>query len=238
MYQRLCTEFYDADKPEADLAEVDYFAGHVQRARGPVLEAMCGSGRLLIPLLKRGLHVEGVDNSPEMLASLGARCRQAGLISPVAHAQSIVALSLPHRYALIFIALGSIQLLPEELLPDALAGLRASLLDGGLLVVDTFIPWELIRSEEAVHEAKRKVMAPGGMIHLHQATEVDKARKRYVWRNRYERNDETEEETLTVRWYEPDELLEKFRAAGFTAECRGIPVTSPTPRRYLYEARA
>ena len=48
-YGRLCTEFYDLDKPEPPLAELERYARYAARAEGPVHEAMCGSGRFLLP---------------------------------------------------------------------------------------------------------------------------------------------------------------------------------------------
>jgi hypothetical protein len=52
-YQGLCSQFYDLDKPEAPPDEVDFYADAIAAADGQALEAMCGSGRLLIPLLRR-----------------------------------------------------------------------------------------------------------------------------------------------------------------------------------------
>lgn len=66
-YLNLCTEFYDLTKAEAGPKEVAFYEKLLGTAKGPILEAMCGSGRLLIPLLKEGLVLEGVDNSSHML---------------------------------------------------------------------------------------------------------------------------------------------------------------------------
>ncbi|MEO1336284.1 MAG: class I SAM-dependent methyltransferase, partial [Myxococcota bacterium] len=40
---------------------------------GPVLELGVGTGRVAIPLAKRGLNVAGIDNSSDMLAKLAAK---------------------------------------------------------------------------------------------------------------------------------------------------------------------
>ena len=72
-YRTLCTEFYDISKPVACSKEVDFYADLLQGIQGSILEAMCGSGRLLLPLLRRGLQIDGVDDSAEMLASCQKR---------------------------------------------------------------------------------------------------------------------------------------------------------------------
>lgn len=78
-YKALLTEAYDLDKPEAPPGELAYYRQHIRACGEPVLEAMCGSGRFLVPLLEAGIDVDGVDASPDMLVACGARCADRGL---------------------------------------------------------------------------------------------------------------------------------------------------------------
>jgi SAM-dependent methyltransferase len=73
-YHKLCTEFYDISKPVACPKEVAFYADALKGVQGPILEAMCGSGRLLLPLLRLGFKIDGLDNSAEMLESCEKRC--------------------------------------------------------------------------------------------------------------------------------------------------------------------
>ena len=68
-YGPLCQQFYDADKPRPDDAELAWYLDRLPRDAGPVLEPMCGSGRLLLPLAERGFAMHGVDTSAAMLAA-------------------------------------------------------------------------------------------------------------------------------------------------------------------------
>ena len=52
MYQQLCSEFYDADKKYASSEEVDFYQKFFNKD-DLILEPMCGSGRLLIPLMQK-----------------------------------------------------------------------------------------------------------------------------------------------------------------------------------------
>jgi predicted TPR repeat methyltransferase len=72
-YGPLCTLFYDADKPVAPDSEVGWYAENLPKDAGPLLELMCGSGRLLVPLVEDGFKLHGVDFSAAMLASCEAR---------------------------------------------------------------------------------------------------------------------------------------------------------------------
>src|SRR2546428_14109756 len=72
-YKALLTEAYDLDKPEAPPEPLAYYMRHIRACGEPVLEAMCGSGRFLAPLLEAGVDVGGADASAAMLAPGGAR---------------------------------------------------------------------------------------------------------------------------------------------------------------------
>ena len=56
-----------------------WFRTVVERGRGPALDVGCGTGRLLLDYLAAGLDVDGVDNSPEMLALCREKAQAAGL---------------------------------------------------------------------------------------------------------------------------------------------------------------
>jgi len=47
--------------------DVELYLSLARDAGGPILECMCGTGRILIPLAKQGYEVTGVDRSPAML---------------------------------------------------------------------------------------------------------------------------------------------------------------------------
>ena len=66
-YKNLCTEFYDLDKPTAPEDALEFYTNEILGHTQPVLEPMCGSGRFLIPLLQKGIEIEGSDASAEML---------------------------------------------------------------------------------------------------------------------------------------------------------------------------
>lgn len=67
-YGELCTEVYDISKPLGySFGDVEFYTQRLIHSKGKVLEAGCGSGRVLIPLLEAGINVDGLDNSTEIL---------------------------------------------------------------------------------------------------------------------------------------------------------------------------
>jgi ubiquinone/menaquinone biosynthesis C-methylase UbiE len=77
-YRGLVAECYDlwfGDEPFWDQA---FFHDRIRRNGGVALEIACGTGRLLVPFLRDGLAVQGMDASDEMLAICRAKPRASG----------------------------------------------------------------------------------------------------------------------------------------------------------------
>jgi len=104
-YGKLCTEFYDVDKPTAPPDAYDFYEAFAREARGPIHEPMCGSGRFLLPLLAQGLDISGSDTSPEMLEACQRRAEQLGL-TPELTSQALGNFTCQRAPSLIFIPSG------------------------------------------------------------------------------------------------------------------------------------
>jgi trans-aconitate methyltransferase len=217
-YGDLCTLFYDAEKPEAGSDEVDYYADLIRSEGEPALEAMCGSGRLMLPLLRLGLRVHGVDSSPAMLRSLVARCTASGLPPPIAQRGTVEGLTAKVTFRVALIALGSFQLLVDERVRGrSLAALRGALVPGGNLAIQAFVP----DFTSPGRSGERSVtLSDGSKIVLKTSITLDRARQVYHSRNYYVRIDADkavahEEEEFSVRWYSPQQLADALSEAGF-----------------------
>jgi hypothetical protein len=220
-YGRLCTIFYDTDKPRAAEAEVAWYASRLPRDAGAAVELMAGSGRLLLPLLERGFHVHGVDASAAMLASCAERLKTAALDTALFR-QDIAALNVPFRYAAAILAAGSFQLLTNPIAArGALERIRAHLVDPGLLLVDLYMPAEATHRPGAPDVHVRTVtLEDGTRIALRSEVDVTVEAKRIDIRSRYEHRNRTallarEDETLAITWYDEDEITELLREAGY-----------------------
>ncbi len=65
-----------------------FFHELIGRYGQPTLEVGCGTGRLLLDYMAAGIDIDGVDNSPEMLAICRRKAQQRGL-QPVLFQQSM-----------------------------------------------------------------------------------------------------------------------------------------------------
>ncbi len=139
-YGKLSCLFYDTMKTFAPQREVDFFASFIEQNPGRVLEAMCGSGRLLIPLMQRGYTIDGVDNSTIMLERCMQRAEKSNIV-PELYNQSLEDLKLPQRYSVVTIAVGSFQLITEyQSAVTSLKNLHKHMDKNGSLLIDIFIP--------------------------------------------------------------------------------------------------
>ena len=113
----------------------------IQREGQPVLDVGCASGRILLDFLQQGIDIDGVDNSPELLA-IGKR-KAAGLgLNPSLTCQSMQTLNLPRRYQVILVPSSSFQLLTDPAdARAALARFHAHLRAGGVLAMPFMDLW-------------------------------------------------------------------------------------------------
>lgn len=121
--------------------EIDYYRSWVE-AGGPILDAGCGHGRLLVPFLDAGLDVDGCDVSADMIDRCRSKAAAAGH-APTLRVQPLHELDMPRRYRTIMIVgtfgIGSNRQRDQE----ALRRLRNHLEPGGTLLIDIGLPyWE------------------------------------------------------------------------------------------------
>lgn len=133
--------FYDLDYGayQDDLHLYLEFAG---RAPGPVLELMCGTGRVALPLAEAGFEVLGIDVSPAMLEIARRRAAAAGLGGKAQFQLGDArTLDLGRTFGLTIVAINSLMHL--ETSEDQLAALSAiarHMEYRSLLLIDLFNP--------------------------------------------------------------------------------------------------
>ncbi|MEL5959146.1 class I SAM-dependent methyltransferase [Streptomyces sp. CLV115] len=83
-YGPLATLFHELDKPTGtSFGDFEFHADRLRNVSGPVLEPAVGTGRILMPLLERGLAVRGYDTSAAMPAQCRVNCARRGLKADV-----------------------------------------------------------------------------------------------------------------------------------------------------------
>ena len=213
IYGTLCTEVYNITKPiGGEYPDVSYYIKHLSKIGGKILEVMVGTGRLLIPLLEAGLQIEGVDVSPDMLASCRSHCAARGL-SPVLYQANVEDLDLPSRYNAIVVAFGSFMLLEKR--SAAVAALQAfarHLEPQGRIFIDLELPVEDFKTENIIKQSSPIECADGSIILMQTSCNISFLSQLNLTFIRYEKWKEgklvaTELQRLPLHWFGRDEFI-------------------------------
>lgn len=141
-YKGLMAEAWDVLRGDTShWADRFFYLGMIEKYGQPVLDVGCGTGRLLLDYTQQGIDIDGVDNSPEMLAI----CQQKadGLhLTPKLYHQYMEELKLPRKYQTILIPSSSLQLIIEpSMVEQAMKRLYDHLLPNGVLVASIMTLW-------------------------------------------------------------------------------------------------
>ncbi len=216
-----------------DTPELPYYQKQIQHFGQPVLDLGCGAGRLLVPILKSGVDIDGCDISGDMLAACQERAEQAGLPFRL-YQQPMYELDLPRQYGLIYIC-GSFGLAGSRQGDlETLKRCYRHLKPGGALMInieaeytfpDAWLDW-LKENREALpqpwpEEGKRYVDASGAVylskIRLLSLDPLEQSLVREIRVEKWQ-DDQLityEEHTLTGRMYFHNEMDWILRLAGF-----------------------
>jgi len=82
--------------------ELSYIEKAISRFGSPVLDLACGTGRLLLPLLKAGIDIDGCDISGDMLEHCRRKAALGGY-NPRLYQQSMHSFNLPRTYKTMYI---------------------------------------------------------------------------------------------------------------------------------------
>ncbi|RPJ03243.1 MAG: class I SAM-dependent methyltransferase [Candidatus Aminicenantes bacterium] len=215
-------ELYDLMFDSLDF-DVPYWVETAKAAAGPVLEIACGTGRVLLPIRKAGVDIDGIDQSPEMIGRLKGKAAAAGL-TVRAEAADMRDFEMGRRYDRIFCGFNGFA--HCETIADQLACLRASLRalePGGALVIHMSYPGPAYWLEpEGKAVLEHEVVLPGGgKLQMWDNRKKDIVGQRQdsvveIWEiDAAERPKAVHKFSTAQRWVYRFELELLFAAAGF-----------------------
>lgn len=162
-YSRLA-RYYDS--LVTDQADVPFFLEESRRARGRVVELMCGTGRVSMALAAAGIDLTCVDSSAEMLQELRLKLAATGHRA-VVEEQDVSQLQLPGGFQLAFIAFNSFEeLISRKDQLRALAGIRRILAAEGRFLCTLHNPTTSLRSISTGPQVSATAQLDGRQISL------------------------------------------------------------------------
>jgi SAM-dependent methyltransferase len=150
---RVTAKYYDgAYSAKQDLVDLPFYLELAEQSTGPILEIACGTGRVLLPIARKGIEVHGVDNSLPMLSML-----RSSLANESTDVRQRVTLNegdmrdfrLGRQYPMVIIPFRPMQHM--HTVQDQVSALQTAALhldEKGILAFDVFYPkFELIHTK-------------------------------------------------------------------------------------------
>jgi SAM-dependent methyltransferase len=136
----IAADLYDHVVPYASRPDVAFYVNAAREAAGPVLELGCGTGRVLIPTVRAGVDITGLDASPAMLDICRGRLAAEALRATLLEGD-MRSFDVGHTFALITIPFRPFQhLLTLDDQLACLTAIRRHLAPNGRLILDLFNP--------------------------------------------------------------------------------------------------
>jgi SAM-dependent methyltransferase len=218
-YSKLSSEVYDIDKYIGrSFGDVEFYSERLASCSGPILEPGVGTGRILIPLLEKGLEAGGFDVSEDMLEICRGNCKKRGL-RPKLFIDRMESFSMDEKYEAIIVPTGTFLLLHRrEDSIKALKNFHHHLSEGGKLILDLSLQTDLSLDKISTRIWE---LGDGEMITLETKTvDVDYINQYTIAHNRYEKWEngklvQTELEPFPLRWYGVEEFKLILEQLGF-----------------------
>ena len=222
-YYGMMAEFWDLFRGDTSTWEDRFFFLDVaKKYGGPVLDVGCGTGRILLDFMQQGIDIDGVDNSPEMLARLKQKAEKLNL-HPTVYQQEMDKLDLPRKYQTILVPSSSFQLLLEERLPPvAIKRFYEHLLPGGVLAMPFMTLWKA--GDQLESEFTREVARPEdgatirrwSFVRFDPATDLEHSIDRYeIVREDQVVASEEHRQSPATRSYSQQQAIVLYKEAGF-----------------------
>ena len=137
---------YDDQLRGDEVETVDFLADLA--GKGSALEFAIGTGRIALPLSERGIRVDGIELSTDMVARLREKPGGSTLDVTVGDMARVAA---PGKYSLVYLVFNTIyNLLTQDDQVRCFENAARHLSDGGAFVVEASAPWAWLRGNQFV----------------------------------------------------------------------------------------
>ncbi|MCF8239872.1 MAG: class I SAM-dependent methyltransferase [Melioribacteraceae bacterium] len=220
-YNSLLAEWYD-ELLWNEGKDIEFYTSVIKKENEPVLELACGTGRILIELLKNGVQCDGLDLSHDMLNICRDKLEKNKLTTDL-YEQNIIDFEIDKKYKTIFVPGGSFQLVSD--FDEALLSIETiynHLIDGGKFIIDLFLPYnDIAKNNDGVWKLMRTAERGDEKFIANGSTKYDYLNQLINGEYRYElyKNGglvKTVNDSLSLRWYGVNEFVLILEGIGFS----------------------
>jgi len=147
--------------------DIPMYIRYAESTGGPILDIGCGTGRVLIPMIKAGYQVTGIDNSSHMIRLLKSKLSQVrpscrNLVNILEEDISNTKFPTGHKLAIITVNT-FLMCLNTSGQTRTLRSIHAALVKGGYLVVDLTLPARE-KTLKSVTNHAYPIITPDGIV--------------------------------------------------------------------------
>lgn len=217
----------EGDRRHAHEREFQFYRRQLTGVSGPVLEAACGTGSILLRLAQLGCEISGFDISEAMLEVLRRKAKRLGQsnIAERVSRQDFVDFRYEKTFAAILVPASAFMMLTtQEAQLACLRNIRDHLAPGGRLLLDFYIP--SLDNDLLPHCTPTPALEEfGDFIHPETGKEIAVTCKKvvdlgeqteeYLWY--FAHDGTTEEVPMSARWIYKEEFQLLLRLAGYSS---------------------
>ncbi|MFB9239316.1 class I SAM-dependent methyltransferase [Plantactinospora siamensis] len=183
---------------------------------GPALELAVGSGRVALPLAERGVPVEGIEASPEMVELL--RAKPGGEAVPVLVGDMADVAVDGGPYPLVYLVFNTLfNLTVKGRQEDCFRNVARVLAPGGAFVIEAFVP-DLAKFDEEERQVQvRSVTDSSVTVRMHR---YDRAEQTFVRQTLTFTDGGVRLQPFGMRYRWPEQIDELAAQAGLRLEAR------------------
>lgn len=222
-YTGFWVDWYD-DLLEGEKGDIELYLKLITKNDSPALELACGTGRVMIRLLKAGLSCDGLDLSGQMLEACQRKLDSEKLQARLIKGDILDFIAKP-KYKTIFISGGSFQLIPDiDQSMQALHNIYSNLQPSGRFICDLWIPWdEIIANEQNTWKVGRVAERSDGsklVVSYFKQFNLNEQSQSGEFKYELFRDEElikTSLLSMKLKWFGMDEFRLMLEKAGFTS---------------------
>lgn len=218
--------FYDWENAQTmGRRDVRFWERLAARTEGRTLELGCGTGRIALPMARRGARVVGIDRSPSMLSRARKRARRSKLSGTLTLVRGDIRHLpfLPASFGLVAAPYGVLQsLLDDEALDAALAAAGRVLVPGGRLAIDLVSDLPAWREYEGRTKLRGRKGSSQAYLTLVESVRQDPGRGLTMFEQEFierrGRETRTHRFALSFRTVSVEDMTARLFHAGFRVE--------------------
>ncbi|WP_338971817.1 class I SAM-dependent methyltransferase [Spiroplasma endosymbiont of Panorpa germanica] len=220
-YPSLSGLIYDMTKPVGYSVDgdLDFYFDQVKNYTGNILEAGVGTGRMMVPFLRKGIKMVGIDSSKEMLEICQNNLTKYNQEALLIH-DELINLSLTQKYDAILMPTGTICLIEDRnQVMEILKNFKNILTKEGKLVVDLIYPTNF---KPGVDHSFDYQIDDNRVIKLtNKSKEIDWVNQKTISQLVYEdfqadKIVETQVQQFNLNWYGVEEFKNMLLNSGFS----------------------